>query len=173
MKEYITKKEYDEIISEKKKIEKLYQILKIDSLEIIANLEKEKISYFCIATNKENTYITFYSADSRDLIQVLLSKNINVFEIFNKDLITEVNVDKPEDDYYYKGYKFNYLEEPYFIKQIFTDIDLKDTDLIKELEEEIEYYKDKIIEENKELYNYTRINSILNEYKFELEEGNK
>ena len=74
MKEYITKKEYDEIISEKKKFEKLYQMLKINSLEIIVNLEKEEISYFCIATNKENTYITFYSADSRDLIQVLLSK---------------------------------------------------------------------------------------------------
>ncbi len=171
MKEYITKKEYDEIISEKKKFEKLYQMLKIESLESIVNLEKEEISYFCIATNKENTYITFYSADSRDLIQVLLSKNINVFEIFNKELITEVNVDKPEDDYYYKGYKFNYLEEPYFIKQIFTDIDLKDTDLIKELEEEIEYYQDKIIEEKEELYNYSKTNSILNKYKFELEEG--
>lgn len=169
MKEYITKKEYDEIISEKKKFERLYRILKIDSLEIIVNLEKEEISYFCIATSKENTYITFYSADSRDLIQVLLSKNINVSDIFDKKLITEVNVDKPEDNYYYKGYKFNYLEEPYFIKQIFTDINLKDTDLIKELEEEIEYYKDKIIEENEELYNYSITNSILNKYKFELE----
>lgn len=48
MKEYITKKEYDEIISEKKKFEKLYRILKIDSLETIVNLEKEEISYFCI-----------------------------------------------------------------------------------------------------------------------------
>lgn len=53
MKEYITKKEYDEIISEKKKFEKLYRILKIDSLETIVNLEKEEISYFCIAINKE------------------------------------------------------------------------------------------------------------------------
>ena len=94
-----------------------------------------------------------------------------MFEIFNKELITEVNVDKLEDNYYYKGYKFNYLEEPYFIKQIFTDIDLKDTDLIKELEEEIEYYKDKIIEEKEELYNYSKTNSILNKYKFELEDG--
>lgn len=170
MKEYITKKEYEEIISEKEKFEQLYKTLKIDSREIIKQaIDKEEISYFCIATNKDNTYITFYSVDSKDLIQVLLSENINIFEFFNKNLITEVNVDKPKDNFYYKGYKFNYLEEAYFIKQIFTDINLQDTELIKELKEEIEYYKDKIIEEKEELYNYSETNSILNKYKFELE----
>ena len=35
MKEYITKKEYEEIIEEKERFKKLFKLLKIDSEEII------------------------------------------------------------------------------------------------------------------------------------------
>ena len=131
MKEYINKEEYEEIIKEKEKFKKLYKILKIDSEEIIKETRKNKtITYFCIATSKEKTYITFYNSDSEDLIQVLLSDRINIFEYLDESLIDEVNVKKPYDNFSYRGFYFKYLEEPYFIKQIFEGKEFGDTNLI-------------------------------------------
>lgn len=171
MKEYITKKEYEEIIKEKKRFQKLFQLLKIDSEEIIKEKRKNStITYFCIANSKEKTYITFYNSDSEDLIQVLLSEEINIYDYLEEDLIEEVNVEKPQDDYNYRGFNFKYLEEPYFIKQIFEGIKFENTELIKEINQEIQFYKDKIVEEKQNIFDYTKTNSILNKYKFEIEE---
>lgn len=171
MKEYITKKEYEEIIKEKEKFRNLFQILKIDSEEVIKEERKNStITYFCIANNKERTYVTFYNSDSEDLIQVLLSEEINIYDYLEDNLIEEVNVEKPADGFYYRGFNFKYLEEPYFIKQIFEGIKFENTELIKEINEEINYYKDKIIEERKNIFDYTKTNNILNKYKFEMEE---
>ena len=38
---------------------------------------------------------------------------------------------------------------------------------IKEINQEIEFYKDKIIEERQDIFDYTKTNNILNKYKFE------
>ena len=47
MKEYITKKEYDEIIKEKERFKNLFQVLKIDSEEVIKEERKNNIiTYF-------------------------------------------------------------------------------------------------------------------------------
>ena len=147
MKEYITKKEYEEIIEEKERFKKLFKLLKIDSEEIIKEKRKNStITYFCIANSKEKTYITFYNSDSEDLIQVLLSEEINIYDYLEEDLIEEVNVEKPQDDYNYRGFNFKYLEEPYFIKQIFEGIKFENTELIKEINQEIQFYKDKMEE---------------------------
>lgn len=171
MKEYITKKEYEEIIKEKEKFRNLFQILKIDSEEVIKEERKNStITYFCIASDKEKTYITFYNSDSEDLIQVLLSEEINIFDYLEESLIEEVNVEKPMDEFYYRGFNFKYLEEPYFIKQIFEGIKFENTELIKEINEEIKFYKDKITEERQDIFDYTKTNNILNKYKFEMEE---
>lgn len=171
MKEYITKKEYEEIIKEEEKFRNLFQVLRIDSEEIIKEKRKNStITYFCIASNKEKTYITFYNSDSEDLIQVLLSEEINIFDYLEENLIEEVNVEKPVDDFYYRGFNFKYLEEPYFIKQIFEGIKFENTELIKEINEEIKFYKDKITEERQDIFDYTKTNNILNKYKFEMEE---
>lgn len=168
MKEYITKKEYGEIINEKERFKKLFKVLKIDSREIIKEERKNDIiTYFCIASNKENTYITFYNSDSKDLIQVLLSEEINIFDYLKENLIEEVNVEKPQDNFNYRGFNFRYLEEPYFIKQLFEGIKFENTELIKEINQEIEFYKDKIIEERQDIFDYTKTNNILNKYKFE------
>lgn len=40
MKEYITKKEYEEIIKEKERFKNLFQVLKIDSEEVIKEERK-------------------------------------------------------------------------------------------------------------------------------------
>lgn len=171
MKEYITKKGYEEIIKEEEKFRNLFQVLKIDSEEIIKEERKNStITYFCIASNKEKTYITFYNSDSEDLIQVLLSEEINIFDYLEENLIEEVNVEKPVDDFYYRGFNFKYLEEPYFIKQIFEGIKFENTELIKEINEKIKFYKDKITEERQDIFDYTKTNNILNKYKFEMEE---
>lgn len=171
MKDYITKKEYDEIVNEKQKFKNLYKKIKIEAEEIIKESRKnDVVTYFCIATNKEKSYITFYNSDSEDLVQVLLSEKIDIFEYFNKNLIEEVNVDKPKDEFLYRGFNFKYLEEPYFIKQIFNGEDFEKTDLIKEINEEINFYKDKIIEERQDIFDYTKTNNILNKYRFEIEE---
>lgn len=171
MKDYITKKEYEEMIEEKQKFLSLYKKLMIDSKEIIKQeVKNDKIIYFCIANNKENTYITFYNSDSEDLVQVLLSEKINIFDYLGENLIEEVNVEKPNDDYTYRGFKFKYLEEPYFLSQIFKGRSFEKTELIKEINEEIKYYKEKIIEERQEIYDYTKTNNILNKYKFKIEE---
>ena len=171
MKEYITKKEYEEIIKEKEKFKNLFQVLKIDSEEVIKEERKNStITYFCIASNKEKTYITFYNSDSEDLIQVLLSEEINIFDYLEENLIEEVNVEKPMDEFYYRGFNFKYLEEPYFIKQIFEEIKFENTELIKEINEEIKFYKDKITEEREDIFDYKKTNNILNKYKFEVEE---
>ena len=171
MKEYVTKKEYEEIIKEKEKFGNLFQILKIDSEEVIKEERKNStITYFCIASNKEKTYITFYNSDSEDLIQVLLSEEINIFDYLEENLIEEVNVEKPVDDFYYRGFNFKYLEEPYFIKQIFDGIKFENTELIKEINEEIKFYKDKVTEEKQDIFDYTKTNNILNKYKFEMKE---
>lgn len=168
MKEYITKKEYGEIINEKERFKNLFKVLKIDSREIIKEERKNDIiTYFCIASNKENTYITFYNSDSKDLIQVLLSEEINIFDYLKENLIEEVNVEKPQDNFNYRGFNFRYLEEPYFIKQLFEGIKFENTELIKEINQEIEFYKDKIIEERQDIFDYTKTNNILNKYKFE------
>ncbi len=168
MKEYITKKEYEEIINEKERFKNLFKVLKIDSREIIKEERKNNIiTYFCIASNKENTYITFYNSDSKDLIQVLLSEEINIFDYLKENLIEEVNVEKPQDNFNYRGFNFRYLEEPYFIKQLFEGIKFENTELIKEINQEIEFYKDKIIEERQDIFDYTKTNNILNKYKFE------
>ena len=72
------------------------------------------------------------------------------------------------DGYKYRGFIFNYNEEPYFIKQIlFDEIKFENTDLIKEIKDELEYYKDKIITKKNEVFDYTETNNILNQYKFE------
>lgn len=171
MKEYITKKEYDEIIKEKERFKNLFQVLKIDSEEFIKEERKNNtITYFCIVSNKEKTYITFYNSDSQDLIQVLLSEEINIYDYLEENLIEEVNVEKPQDNFNYRGFYFKYLEEPCFINQIFKGIKFENTELIKEINEEIKFYKDKIIEERQDIFDYTKTNNILNKYKFEIEE---
>lgn len=172
MKEYITKKEYEEIIEEKERFKKLFKLLKIDSEEIIKEKRKNStITYFCIANSKEKTYITFYNSDSEDLIQVLLSEEINIFDYLEESLIEEVNVEKPQDNFNYRGFNFEYLEEPYFIKQIFEGIKFEDTELIKEINQEIEFYKDKITEQKQDIFDYTMTNNILSKYRFEMGEN--
>ena len=109
MREYITKKEYEEIIKEKERFKKLFQVLKIDSEEIIKEERKNnKITYFCIVSNKEKTYIIFYNSDSEDLIQVLLSEEINIYDYLEENLIEEVNVEKPQDNFNNRGFNFKY-----------------------------------------------------------------
>ena len=55
-------------------------------------------------------------------------------------------------------------------KQDNDDKTLAYTDLIKEIRDELEYYKDKIITKNNEVFDYTEVNNILNQYKFEEEQ---
>lgn len=165
MKEFINQKEYDEILAEKEKFNKLYKILKISSKEIIKEKRKnEIISYFCIASKDQDTYITFYNSDSEDLIQVLLSEKINIFDLLNNELIEELNVNRPKDGFDYRGFSFKYMEEANFIKQIFNGIEFNDTALIKEIDEEIKYYQDKVVEERKEMFEYEKTNDIINCY---------
>ena len=167
MKDFITNQEYQNIKNERLRFHNLYVLLKLDCLEIIKEDRKDKIiTYFCLAYNKYDSYITFYNKDGEDLIQVRLDKRINIYDYFKEDLIEEVNVSKPIDDFTYRGFNFKYLEEPVFISQLFDNIAFEDTDLIKEIDNEIEYYKDKTIEERKELFDYTNTNNIINQYKY-------
>lgn len=171
MKEIMYEKEYNNILKERENFYKIYNIIKTTALEIQNNLEeKDIISYFCIVSNSDRVYITFYSEDGRDLIQILTTQNNkNFFELFDKEIIRETNVEKTENDgFFYRAYIFNYNEEPYFIKQIIlNNKSFEETDLIKEIDAEIEYYKDKIQKERKEIFDYTKTNNILNKYKFE------
>lgn len=171
MKEFMYEDEYRELIDERANFLKIHNILKITPLEIQNNMQEDDvISYFCIVYNNNKTYIIFYNEDGKDLIQILTdNKNKTFFELFNNELLTEVNVDRPQNDgYCYRGYKFNYNEEPYFIKQIIFDRkSFADTDLIKEIDSEINYYKDKVQNKNKEIFDYTEVNNVLNKYKFE------
>ena len=173
MEEYKYKEEYDDMVKEYNNFKKIYEILKISAKEIQRSMMADDvISYFCIITNKEKTYITFYREDGMQLIQVEIQQDSkNFFELFDTELIREVDVERPEDDgYTYRGFIFNYNEEPYFIKQIlFDEIKFEDTDLIKEIKSELEYYKDKIITKNNEVFDYTETNNILNQYKYEEE----
>lgn len=173
MEEYKNKEEYEDMIKEYNNFKKIYEILKTTSKEIQLSMERNSIiSYFCIITNENKTYITFYEEDGIDLIQVEVEReNKNFFELFESELIREVDVERPEKDgYTYRGFIFNYNEEPHFIKQIlFDEIKFEDTDLIKEIKGELEYYKDKIINKNNEVFDYTKTNNILNQYKFEEE----
>lgn len=172
MKEYISKKEYEEMAKEYNNFKRIYEILRMSAMEIQKNMENDDvISYFCIIKNKEKTYITFYREDGKQLIQVLVQSSIKDFnELFNNELIKETNVDRPEDDgYTYRGFIFNYKEEPYFLKQILLlEKNFEDTDLIKEIVDELNYYKDKIITKNDEVFDYTKTNNILNNYKFDI-----
>ena len=171
MEEYKYKEEYDDMVKEYNNFKKIYEILKISAKEIQKSMEKnDTISYFCIITNEEKTYITFYEEDGTQLIQVEVQKDYkNFFELFDTELIREADVERPQNDgYKYRGFIVNYNEEPYFIKQIlFDEIKFENTDLIKEIKDEIEYYKDKIITKNNEIFDYTETNNILNQYKFE------
>ena len=171
MEEYKYKEEYDDMVKEYNNFKKIYEILKISAKEIQKSMGKnDTISYFCIITNEEKTYITFYEEDGTQLIQVEVQKDYkNFFELFDTELIREVDVERPQNDgYKYRWFIFNYNEEPYFIKQIlFDEIKFENTDLIKEIKDEIEYYKDKIITKNNEIFDYTETNNILNQYKFE------
>lgn len=171
MKEFMYEDEYRELIDERANFLKIHNILKITPLEIQNNMQEDDvISYFCIVYNNNKTYIIFYNEDGKDLIQILTdNKNKTFFELFNNELLTEVNVDRPQNDgYCYRGYKFNYNEEPYFIKQIiFERKSFAETDLIKEIDSEINYYKDKVQNKNKEIFDYTEVNNVLNKYKFE------
>lgn len=171
MKEYMYEDEYKELINERTNFLKIYNILKVTPLEIQNNMKKDDIiSYFCIVYNSNKTYIIFYSEDGKDLIQILTeNENKTFFELFNNELLTEVNVNKPQNDgYYHRGYRFNYNEEPHFIKQILLKKkSFADTDLIKEIDSEINYYKDKVQNKNEEMFDYTEVNNVLNKYKFE------
>ena len=173
MEEYKYKEEYDDMVKEYNNFKKIYEILKISAKEIQRSMGKnDTISYFCIITNEEKTYITFYEEDGTQLIQVEVQKDYkNFFELFDTELIREVDVERPQNDgYKYRVFIFNYNEEPYFIKQIlFDEIKFENTDLIKEIKGELEYYKDKIITKNNEVFDYTETNNILNQYKFEEE----
>ena len=137
MKEYKSKEEYEDMIKEYNNFKKMYEILRISCKEIQKSMEEgEVISYFCIISNKDKSYITFYKEDGTQLIQVeVKQEEKNIFELFNSELIKEVDVERPENDgYKYRGFIFNYNEEPYFIKQIlFNEIKFEDTDLIKEI----------------------------------------
>lgn len=171
MKEFMYEDEYRELIDERANFLKIHNILKITPLEIQNNMQEDDvISYFCIVYNNNKTYIIFYNEDGKGLIQVLTdNKNKTFFNLFNNELLTEVNVDKPQNDgYCHRGYRFNYNEEPHFIKQIlFERKPFTDTDLIKEIDSEINYYKDKVQNKNKEIFDYTEVNNVLNKYKFE------
>lgn len=171
MEEYKYKEEYDDMVKEYNNFKKIYEILKISAKEIQKSMGKnDTISYFCIITNEEKTYITFYEEDGTQLIQVEVQKDYkNFFELFDTELIREADVERPQnDEYKYRGFIFNYNEEPYFIKQIlFDEIKFENTDLIKEIKDELEYYKDKIITKKNEVFDYTETNNILNQYKFE------
>lgn len=171
MKEFMYEDEYKELIDERANFLKIHNILKITPLEIQNNMQKDDIiSYFCIVYDNYKTYIIFYSEDGKDLIQILTdNKNKTFFELFDNELLTEVNVDKPQNDgYCHRGYRFNYNEEPYFIKQIiFERKSFSDTDIIKEIDSEINYYKDKVQNKHKEIFDYTEVNNVLNKYKFE------
>lgn len=170
MEEYKYKEEYEAMIKEYNNFKKIYEILKLTAKEIQNEMNiDDVISYFCIITNEEKTYITFYKEDGIQLVQVETEKeNTNFFELFDSELIKEVDVERPEnDDYTYRGFIFNYNEEPYFIKQIMDGIKFENTDLIKEIRDELEYYKDKIITKKNEVFDYTETNNILNQYKFE------
>ena len=173
MEEYKYKEEYDDMVKEYNNFKKIHEILKISAKEIQRSMMADDvISYFCIITNEEKTYITFYEEDGTQLIQVEVQKDYkNFFELFDSELIREVDVERPQNDgYKYRGFIFNYNEEPYFIKQIlFDEIKFENTDLIKEIKDELEYYKDKIITKNNEVFDYTETNNILNQYKFEEE----
>lgn len=177
MDEYKTKEEYQAMEKELANFKKIYNILKMQSSEIINNMEnKDTISYFCIAQKIEksltNTYITFYREDGKQLIQLSYTNLNNSFiELFDSELLKEVDVESPANDgFSYRGFMFNYNEEPYFIKQIlFEGIKFDKTELIKEISEELNFYKDKIINKNSNIFDYTETNSVLNKYKFEEE----
>ena len=170
MNDFIYKDEYDDIIKEKDNFYKIYNIIKREALEVINNFDEEDvIDYFCIIYNEKQVYIIFYDINGKDLLQILTTQeNRNFNELFDSDLIREVNVDKPEDEFYHRGYRFNYKEEPYFIKQIaYEQKYIEDTDLMKEINQSIEYFKDKVQERKKEMFNYTKTDSIINNFKFE------
>ena len=81
MKDFITNQEYQNIKNERLRFHNLYVLLKLDCLEIIKEDRKDKIiTYFCLAYNKYDSYITFYNKDGEDLIQVRLDKRINIYD---------------------------------------------------------------------------------------------
>lgn len=177
MKEYKNKEEYEEMVKEYNNFKRIYEILRKSALEIQRNMEtKDVISYFCIIKNEEKTYITFYREDGKQLIQILVQSSVKNFnELFNKELIKETNVNRPVDDgYTYRGFIFNYKEEPYFLKQILLlEKNFEDADLIKEIVDELNYYKDKVVVKNNEVFDYTKTNNILNNYKFDIKESER
>ena len=89
MEEYKYKEEYDDMVKEYNNFKKIYEILKISAKEIQKSMGKnDTISYFCIITNEEKTYITFYEEDGTQLIQVEVQKDYkNFFELFDTELI--------------------------------------------------------------------------------------
>ena len=73
------------MIKEYNNFKKMYEILRISCKEIQKSMEEgEVISYFCIISNKDKSYITFYKEDGTQLIQVeLKQEEKNIFELFN------------------------------------------------------------------------------------------
>lgn len=167
MKEYIFKSEYNKMVCEYQNFKKIYDMLKINSLEVILDMnENDKITYFCIASNENNkTYITFYNENEKNVIQVLIKYNDNFFTLFDNKLITELNAVPPKNDgFKYRVFDFNFFEEPNFIKQIlFNEIDFDNTDLMKEINQEIRYYKDKAIEDRVDNIDNDRTDILLKE----------
>lgn len=168
MNDYIYKEDYLKIELELKHFYKIYKIIKVNAIETINQLNaNSEISYFCIVSNEQETYIIFYNKEGEDLLQILTpSQNKDFFMLF-EELVEEKNVEKPANDgYTYRAFAFKYIEEPYFIKQIVQGVSFENTELIKELKQEKEYYADKIIEKNKYMFDYTKTDAILNKYKF-------
>lgn len=169
MKEYIFKSEYNKMILEYQNFKKIYDILKINSLEVILDMnENDTVLYFCIASNENNKtqkYITFYNENEKNVIQVLIEHNDIFFTLFDNKLITELNATPPKNDgFKYRVFDFNFLEEPKFIKQIlYNNIDFDNTDLIKEINQEIKYYKDKTIEDKDNTIDNDRVDILLKE----------
>ena len=61
MEEYKYKEEYDDMVKEYNNFKKIYEILKISAKEIQKSMGKnDTISYFCIITNEEKTYIAAF-----------------------------------------------------------------------------------------------------------------
>lgn len=168
MNDFMYDDEYLKMESELKNFYKIYEILKVNAIETINNLnEDSEISYFCIVSNEDSTYIIFYSDDGEDLLQVLTHQENRKIFLLLADLIEEKNVDKPSNDgYTYRAFCFKYQEEPYFIKQIMLGTAFENTELIKEIKQEKEYYADKTVEKNKYIFDYTKTDALLNKYKF-------
>ncbi len=167
MKEYILKSDYNKMVLEHQNFKKIYDMLKINSLEIILDMnESDTILYFCIASNENNkAYITFYNESEKNVIQVLVKYSDVFFTLFDNKLIKELNATPPKNDgFKYRVFDFNFLEEPKFIKQIlYNNIDFDNTDLIKEINQEIKYYQDKTIEDKNNTIDDDRVDILLKE----------